>query len=77
MKILRGVVIDICTFMNTIEEWHSFVIGFCEIMCPWKSGIKPTELDYLQGEYHYYMFGRVIGFIALMGFMIGIIKAVF
>lgn len=69
--------IDIHTFMDTPEEWHSFVIGFCEVMCPWKSSIKPTELDYLQGEYHYYMFGRVIGFMALMGFMVGIIKVVF
>ncbi|HUV45884.1 MAG TPA: hypothetical protein VMW45_02320 [Dehalococcoidia bacterium] len=70
--------IDIHTFMDTPEEWHSFVIGFCEVMCPWRPFVKPQgdSLDYIQGEYHYYAFGRAVGFLALAGLVTGIIKVV-
>ena len=68
MKILKGVVIDIHEFLNTVEEWHSFAIGFCEILCPWRPQVRAVgkDLDYIQGEYHYYLFGRALGFVALM-----------
>ena len=77
MKMLKGVVIDICTFMNTVEEWHSFVIGLCEGFCFWKPRIEPRKLAYLQGEWHYYVFGRAIGFLALVWLIVAVIKAVF
>jgi hypothetical protein len=60
--------IDPRTFLSTPEEWHALVIGFFEVLCPWKPRIEsltPAN-DYLQGEYHYYLTGRGAGFIALL-----------
>jgi len=64
------------TFMNTPEEWHVFVIGACETACPWKPN-RPVPKYYvklLDTEYHYYVFGRVIGFIALLALLSGCAK---
>jgi hypothetical protein len=60
--------IKLRTFLSTPEEWHSFVIGFFEVLCPWKPRIKllTSVNNYLQGEYHYYSAGRGAGFIALL-----------
>jgi hypothetical protein len=60
--------IKLGTFLSTPEEWHSLVIGFFEVLCPWPPRIKlltPVN-KYLQGEYHYYLTGRGAGFIALL-----------
>ena len=68
-------------FLSSIDEWHSFVIGVCEIICPWKPRIprvipvsismtaKPQNIDkdYLQNEYHYYLFGRAVGVLSWIG----------
>jgi hypothetical protein len=64
------------TFMNTPEEWHSFSIGFCEVLCPWPARIwfANPSASYLQDEYHYYMFGRALGFIALGALIILAVK---
>ena len=48
----------------TTEEKHALVCGLCEVVCPWPPRIKPTKLDYVQGEYHYYQVGRALGVIA-------------
>lgn len=50
-------------FCDTFDEWHSLVIGFCEVMCPWpaREGIPAEFLSVLEEEYPYYVFGRVLG----------------
>jgi hypothetical protein len=53
-------------FMNTTEEFHAFVVGFFEVLCPFpaKRPIISKELaEAIQSEYHYYLFGRGIGVI--------------
>ena len=56
MEFLKG--IKPSTFLSTHEEWHAFVIGFCEVLCPW-----PPRHS-INSEYHYYVFGRAMGVIA-------------
>jgi hypothetical protein len=54
-------------FMDTHEEWHAFVQGFCEVLCPWPPrhrAMKPALLKEVQAEHHYYMFGRALGVVA-------------
>jgi hypothetical protein len=63
-------------FMNTPEEWHSFVVGFCEALCPLKPRIEPIDLYYVQGEWHYYSFGRALGFLTLIVFIVGMVKVI-
>ena len=64
MEFLKG--IKPSTFLSTHQEWHAFVIGFCEVLCPWPAKHELSEklLDDLKGDHHYYMFGRAIGVIA-------------
>ena len=70
------------SFMNTPEEWHAFVLGWAETACPWWARYRITkQAEYTpRKEYHYYAFGRVIGFLTLITIVIVItiiIKAVF
>jgi len=54
-------------FLDTHQEWHAFVIGFCEVICPWPPRHKSMHKELrkqIAFEYHYYMFGRAIGVIA-------------
>jgi len=65
-------------FIDTHQEWHALVVGFCEVMCPWPPRHKPSpenEKD-IADEYHYYMWGRSLG---ILGWLtIGsVIKEVF
>lgn len=71
MDFLKG--IRFSTFLSTYQEWHAFVIGFCEVLCPWPPRHKPMHAGLwvpkelrkqIASEYHYYMFGRAIGVIA-------------
>ena len=65
-------------FMNTVDEWHAFVIGWSEVACPWPMRYK-MPMDYenpLKYEFHYYLFGRVVGFITLLGIGVGIYKLI-
>lgn len=53
-------------FMNTTEEFHAFVVGFFEVLCPWPAR-QPMAKDYffhIEDEHHYYLFGRGVGVIA-------------
>jgi hypothetical protein len=53
-------------FLDTCQEWHALVVGFCEVMCPWPARHKPSpenEKD-IADEYHYYMWGRALGIAA-------------
>jgi len=62
---LKG--IDITGFIDTGEEWHAFVIGFCEVLCPWRAfrqDVSAELAQLLKDEHHYYLFGRGIGVIA-------------
>jgi len=62
--------------MNTPEEWHAFVVGFCEALCPWHARVwmSGDRLNELLAEYHYYMAGRGLGFVALVFVLLGIAK---
>jgi hypothetical protein len=76
MGFLKGIKID--TFMDTYGEWHAFVNGFCEVLCPWppRRLISEELQQQIASEYHYYVFGRVIGVIAwliILPITIGII----
>ena len=65
MKFLKG--IRLSTFLSTPEEWHAFVEGLCEVLCPWPPQHKSVHKELrkqIASEYHYYMFGRAIGVIA-------------
>ena len=60
---LKG--IDIKAFLDVYQEWHTFVEGFCEVLCPWpaKHKLSGQLLDDLKGDHHYYAFGRATGVI--------------
>jgi len=62
--------------MNTYQEWHAFVEGFGEVFCFWRArhGLEGELLKALLHEHHYYVFGRVIGFVCLVIFGVGIVK---
>ena len=70
--------IDISDFMNVYQEWHAFIEGFCEVICPWSARYAPSEelLNDLRGDHHYYVFGRALGVIAWL-VIADIIKVVF
>ena len=77
MKFLKG--IRLSTFLSTPEEWHAFVEGLCEVICPWPPRHKSMHKELrkqIASEYHYYMFGRAIGVIAWL-IIAKIIKRVF
>jgi len=62
--------------MPTSDELHAFVIGFFEVLCPWKPRHSLLITDYpsLKEEYHYYLAGRGVGFITLLLILIGLCK---
>jgi len=65
MDFLKG--IKPSTFLSTHQEWHAFVNGFCEVLCPWPPRHKSMHRNLqkqIASEYHYYLFGRAIGVIA-------------
>jgi len=65
-------------FMDVYQEWHAFVEGFCEVLCPWPARYHLTGqlLEDLGGDHHYYAFGRAVGVIAWL-IIATIIKVVF
>lgn len=64
------------SFMNTPDEWHSFVIGFFEVVCYLPRKIKPLEdrRVMVSSEYWYYMFGRGMGWVAFLLGSLGIAR---
>lgn len=62
--------------MNTPAEWHAFVEGFSESFCFWRANYEPSKelLKALRSDHHYYAFGRVVGFILFVLFVVGVIK---
>jgi len=61
MGFLKG--INPSAFMDTYQEWHAFVIGFCEVLCPLpaRHQLSGQLLKELEADHHYYVFGRAIG----------------
>jgi len=71
---LKG--IRLTAFLDCYQEWHAFVQGFCEVLCPWPPRVRlrapsPVQdatgdslLQEIKDEHHYYMFGRALGVIA-------------
>lgn len=59
---------NLSTLFNTPDERHAFAIGFFEVLCPWPSRyrIAKVQWDELIQEFHYYLAGRGLGFIALL-----------
>ena len=53
-------------FLDCYQEWHAFVIGFSEVLCPWRPRQRPSAVvdGILDQEYHYYLAGRAVGVIA-------------
>jgi len=50
---------------STSEEWHAFLIGFFEVLCPWPPRIPvPSPQSPVSTEYHYYLGGRAAAVIA-------------
>lgn len=74
MEFLKG--IRFSTFLSTYDEWHAFVIGFCEVLCPWPPRCHYERSEAISAEYHYYLFGRAIGVIAWL-IIATIVKAAF
>ena len=67
------------TFLSTHDEWHVFCLGFCETACPWPvfyKAISDELVELLKKERWYYVFGRVLGFLVLIGLIAGVIKVV-
>ena len=73
--------LNIKEFMNDYKEWHAFVEGFCEAFYPEKAEHELTGAlaEDLAGEHHYYVFGRVVGYIAHILFhkLVGKMKQVY
>jgi len=73
---LKG--IQLSAFLDCYQEWHAFVEGFCEVLCPWPAIYKSSRclLYDLKAYHHYYAFGRATGVIAWL-VIATIIKEVF
>lgn len=66
------------SFMNTPDEWHSFVIGFFEgftLFVPAHFGKVKSE-RMVDSEYWYYSFGRGLGFFSAILSGVGIAKLI-
>jgi len=60
----KGIVLK--ELLSTPEEWHAFLVGFFEILCPLPAR-HPMKEDYffrIEDEYHYYQGGRAIAVLA-------------
>ena len=68
--------LNIKEFMNTHQEWHAFVEGFCETFCFRRANYEPSRelLKDLKSEHHYYMAGRALAMLAWVGILGGFIK---
>jgi len=58
--------IRITAFLDCYQEWHAFVEGLCEVLCPWpaKHKLSGQLLNDLKKDHHYYVLGRATGVIA-------------
>ena len=56
------------------EEFHAFVIGTAEMLCPIPARYRLTKKAEfgVKKEYHYYVWGRVAGFLAWIPIVYGV-----
>lgn len=62
-------------FLNTADEVHALVIGWCEALCPWPPALKAMtrkRAREISKEYHYYMLGRGLGILSWLGIAVAI-----
>jgi len=52
------------SLLSSPEERHAFVIGLCEVLCPWPARYSVNSRNSINSEYHYYVSGRALGVIA-------------
>jgi hypothetical protein len=66
--------INISAFMDVYQEWHAFVEGLFEVLCPWPARYPPNDelLNDLKGDHHYYMLGRGVGILVWVAICCGI-----
>lgn len=57
------------TFMDTMEEWHAFVLGWCTAVYPFKTDyLKVTRAkEVIEDEPWYFGFGLTIGIFTWVG----------
>ena len=70
---LKG--INIRFFLDDYCEWHAFVHGLCETLCPWPPQHKELSeilTKEIREDYHYYVFGRTVGMMTWIGIVVGI-----
>ncbi len=65
-------------FMNTMHEWHSFLEGWCEVICPVHPVIAYPEdvKKMIASEHWYYAAGRAFGVLTWVAIIIGGIKII-
>jgi len=51
---------------STGEEWHAFLVGFFEILCPvpQRCHMAKDYFFHIENEHHYYLFGRGMAVLA-------------
>lgn len=66
------------TLFSTWAERHAFLIGLFEVLCPWRAARPPSpkSQDEIDGEDHYYLTGRGLGFPVLLLILIGFAKLI-
>jgi hypothetical protein len=56
--------ISLKELFSTSEEFHAFLIGFFEILCPWPPRHSINSINPINSEYHYYLGGRAMAVLA-------------
>lgn len=67
-------------FLNTADEVHALVIGWCEALCPWPPAVKAMtrkRAREISKEYHYYVLGRGLGIFTWLIIAVLIKKLIF
>ena len=66
------------SFLNTHEEWHTAVIGFCDGFFPFGCKYEPSKelKKAIENEIHYYKSARVFGFVCWVFYAYGIYRMV-
>jgi len=70
--------IPIRELFNEPVEVHLFIIGLCEVLCPWPARYSLGFFDKLKlnADYHYYVAGRATGLICWI-FLVKLIVVLF
>jgi hypothetical protein len=49
---------------STSEEFHAFLIGSFEVLCPWLPRHSINSINQINSEYPYYLGGRAMAVLA-------------